>query len=173
MNAMAQSPANYKALVCIFMFGGNDGNNTVVPIATASQGYQNYLNVRQGLALAQGSLLPISAQGGLSTYGLHPKLVEIQQLYLQKKVAVMANVGMLVKPTSRAQYLGQAVQVPQNLFSHSDQQDQWQTSFPNSFSPTGWAGRTADVVQSLNAPSTFPTIVSVAGSSLFCEGQAK
>jgi uncharacterized protein (DUF1501 family) len=170
MNAMAQGGSNYKALVCIFLFGGNDGNNTVVPFVTPSQSYQNYLNVRQGLALAQGSLLPIPAQGGLSTYGMHPKLAEVQQLYLQKKVAILANVGMLVKPVTRPQYLAQAVAVPQNLFSHSDQQDQWQTSFPNSFSPTGWAGRTADIVQPMNAPSQFPTIVSVAGSSLFCEG---
>ena len=109
--------------------------------------------------------------GGVSGC-LHPRLVEIQQLYLQKKVALVANVGMLVKQTSRAQYLAQAVPVPQNLFSHSDQQDQWQTSFPNSFSPTGWAGRTADLLEPMNAPSLFPPVVSVVGSSLFCEGQS-
>ena len=171
MNAMAANPSNYRALVCVFLIGGNDGNNTVVPITTASQNYQSYSSVRQGLALAQGSLLPIPAQKGASTYGLHPRLVEIQQLYLQKKAAIVTNVGMLVKPITRAQYQAQSVPAPQNLFSHSDQQDQWQTSYTNSFSPTGWAGRAADAVQSLNAPSTFPQVVSVAGSSLFCIGQ--
>ncbi len=173
MNAMAQNGSNYRALVCVFLIGGNDGNNTIVPIVTAAgQSYQNYLNVRQGLALAQGSLLPIPAQKGASTYGLHPRLVEIQQLYLQKKAAIVANVGILVKPTSRATYMAQSVPAPQNLFSHSDQQDQWQTAYTNSFSPTGWAGRAADAVQSMNAPSTFPSVVSVTGSSLFCQGQS-
>src|SRR5258708_32769201 len=172
MNAIAQTPANYKALVCVFLVGGNDGNNSVIPIATPNQSYQTYLNLRQGLALAQNTLPVIPAQGGVSTHGLHPRLVEIQQLYLQKKVGLVANVGMLVKQTSRAQYLAQAVPVPQNLFSHSDQQDQWQTSFPNSFSPTGWAGRTADLLEPMNAPSLFPPVVSVVGSSLFCEGQS-
>jgi uncharacterized protein (DUF1501 family) len=171
MNAMAQNSSNYKALVCVFLLGGNDGNNTVVPILTASQNYQSYASVRQGLALAQNALLPIPTQKGANTYGLHPRLIEIQQLYLQKKAALVANVGMLVKPITRAQYIAQSVPVPQNLFSHSDQQDQWQTSFTNSFSSTGWAGRAADAVQSMNAPSTFPTVVSVTGSSLFCVGQ--
>src|SRR5215468_3428376 len=112
MNALAQTGSNYKALVCVFLIGGNDGNNTVVPIMTGSQSYQNYLNVRQGLALSQGSLLPIPAQKGAATYGLHPRLVEIQQLYLQKKAAIVANVGILVKPTSRAQYIAQSVPSP-------------------------------------------------------------
>jgi uncharacterized protein (DUF1501 family) len=172
MNAMAQSSPNYKALVCVFLLGGNDGNNTIVPILTANQNYQGYAGVRQGLALAQNTLLPIPAQKGANTYGLHPRLVEIQQIYLQKKAAIVANVGMLVKPTTRAQYIAQSVPVPQNLFSHSDQQDQWQTSFTNSFSATGWAGRAADAVQALNSPSTFPAVVSVNGSSLFCVGQS-
>src|ERR1700729_1044758 len=114
MNAMAQSNSNYRALVCVFLIGGNDGNNTIVPISTASQNYQSYLNVRQGLALAPGSLLPIPAQKGASTYGMHPRLVEIQQLYLQNKAAIVANVGMLVGPTTRAQYLAQSAPVPQN-----------------------------------------------------------
>ena len=101
MNAIAQTPANYKALVCVFLVGGNDGNNSVIPIATPNQSYQTYLNLRQGLALAQNTLPVIPAQGGAATYGLHPRLVEMQQLYLQKKVAIVANVGMLVKQTSR------------------------------------------------------------------------
>jgi uncharacterized protein (DUF1501 family) len=172
MNAMAQNSSNYRALVCVFLLGGNDGNNTVVPFNTPSQSYQNYAAVRQGLALPQGSLLQIPAQGGAATYGLHPRLTEIQQLYLQKKSALVINVGMLVKPITRAQYLAQSVPVPQNLFSHSDQQDQWQTSYTNSFSSTGWAGRAADAVQSMNAPSVFPPVISVVGSSLFCEGRS-
>src|SRR5260370_40672669 len=117
MNAIAQTPANYKALVCVFLVGGNDGNNSVIPIATPNQSYQNYLNLRQGLALPQNTLPVIPAQGGLATYGLHPRLVEIQQLYLQKKVALVANVWMLVRQTTRAEDMAHSVPVPETRVS--------------------------------------------------------
>src|ERR1700722_13108474 len=123
MNALAQSGSGYQALVCIFLGGGNDGHNTVVPIATAQQNYSLYQQNRGGLAIAQGALLPIA--NGSDTYGLHPSLVEIQGLYNQGKAAILANVGMLVQPLTRSVYLtNNSAIIPSGLFSHSDQTSQ-------------------------------------------------
>jgi uncharacterized protein (DUF1501 family) len=167
MNAMAQSAPDYKALVCVFLFGGNDGNNLIVP---ADAGYQPYATARAGLALPQANLLQIApASGGL--YGLHPRMAGVRTLFQQGKAAVVANVGMLVRPTTPTQYQQRTAAVPANLFSHSDQQQQWQNAAPNGNASTGWAGRVADAVAPYNSPSTFPTGVSMAGSSLFLAGQ--
>lgn len=167
MNAVAAG-ANYKALVCVFLFGGNDGHNTVIPVATAQQTYTNYQNSRLGVALPQGSLLPIVTKGN-DTYGLHPKLTELQTLYQSGKAAVLANVGMLSVPiVNRQNYLSGNYPVPANLFSHSDQQDQWQTSVPNGLMTTGWGGRLADAVQSMNAGAAYPPVVTTASCGMFC-----
>ena len=101
VNALAQSscPTDYKALVCIFLFGGNDGNNTVIPISTPSNpanSYSNYAQVRRGLALPASSLNMIGNSKG-DQYGLHPSLTELASLYNNKNVAVMVNVGFAVK----------------------------------------------------------------------------
>ena len=174
LNAFAQTTSNYKALVCVFLFGGNDGNNTVIPFDTA--GYSNYATLRggsNGVALAQSSLLPIQPVSTPSqAYALHPRLTEIQTLFTSGKAAIVANVGNLVVPTTRTQYLGRQVQIPANLFSHSDQQNQMQTAGPDSKSATGWAGRVADVLQSLNTGAQYPAVVSVAGAPIFCNGTA-
>jgi uncharacterized protein (DUF1501 family) len=169
MNALAQSGSGYQALVCIFLGGGNDGHNTVVPIATAQQNYSLYQQNRGGLAIAQGALLPIS--NGSDAYGLHPSLVEIQGLYNQGKAAILANVGMLVQPLSQSQYQhATSIQIPAQLFSHSDQTGQWQTGIPTGLGTTGWGGRIADSLQSLNTGAKFPPIASVGGCGLFCNG---
>ncbi len=183
VNALAQSPTDYRALVCIFLFGGNDANNLLVP--NDSAGYANYLNIRKplsggGIALDQSSLLPIiskTQQVGTNLFGLHQNVPELQTLFGKGELAFLANVGSLVAPTTRAQYLAKSQTVPNNLFSHADQQTQWQTSEPNEFATgglatTGWAGRVADKVQrAFNASSMFPPITSVAGSAIFCTGQ--
>ena len=178
VNVLAQSPADFRALVCIFLFGGNDSNNLLVPMDSA--GYTNYLNVRKpisngGLALNQGSLLPITSktqQVGTNAFGLHPSVPELQTLFSQNRLAFLANVGTLVKPTTRDEYLANSLTVPSNLFSHSDQQAQWQTAEADSFGTTGWGGRVTDNVQTgFNGTSTFPPITSVAGSAIFCTGQ--
>jgi uncharacterized protein (DUF1501 family) len=170
MNALASGP-NYQALVCIFLSGGNDGHNTVIPITTAAQNYSLYQSGRHGLALPQNSLLPISV--GSDTYGLHPKLVEIQSLYNAKRAAILANVGVLVLPTDRTSYLAAngGSSVPASLFSHSDQTGQWQTSIPTGLASTGWGGRVADALQSVNTGAQFPPITSISGCGLFCTGQ--
>lgn len=159
---------DYKALVCIFYFGGNDSNNFIMPIDTA--GYANYQTVRANLAIPQGSILPLQ-MGSSANFGLHPNLPELQQLFNnQKSLAVLANVGTLVQPTTRAQY--QKYQnLPQNLFSHSDQQDQWQTTQLSGLPNSGWAGKVADKLNpTFNSGAVFPPILSVAGSPIFCTG---
>ena len=167
------SNSNYKALVCVFLYGGNDGHNTLIPIATPAQTYTNYATARSSLALPQGQLWPIAAGAG-NTYGLHPKLKEIQGLYGLGKAAFLANVGSLVVKTTRPQYLQQSVQLPDSLFSHSNQQNQWQTASPHDFATAGWGGRAADILASanINAPSQFPMIVNAGGGSLFSAGAA-
>ena len=167
--ANAQSASDYKALVCVFMFGGNDGNNTVIPVDSA--GYAKYATARpasSGIQLAQGSLLPVQPVNMGTPFGLHPALVQTQGLFTQKKAAILANVGTLLAPTSQAQY--KAGQRPLSLYSHSDQQAQWQSSISGNAAGTGWGGRMADAVASFNASTAFPVITSLDGAVLFTTG---
>jgi len=169
MNALAASGSGYQALVCVFLLGGNDGHNTVIPITTAQQNYNLYAQNRGGLALAQGSLLPIA--NGSDTYGLHPSLVEIQGLYNQGHAAVLANVGMLVEPITRSVYLtNNGALVPSQLFSHSDQSAQWQTGIASGTGSSGWGGRITDLLQSQNSSAIFPPVTATYGCQLFCTG---
>lgn len=170
INAHAQAAApDYKALVCVFMLGGNDGHNMVVPLTGPD--YTAFRAVRGSLALPDGNtqLLEVVARDG-KPYGLNSGLAAVHPLWAEGKLAVMANVGMLVRPTTRAQYLAASVGLPTNLFSHSDQVLQMQAGDPNGSGGTGWAGRIADATRSLNAASTFPPAISVAGAALFCSG---
>jgi uncharacterized protein (DUF1501 family) len=167
--AGATTAPDYKALVCVFMFGGNDGNNTVVPLDSA--GYQSYSTVRtaaSGIQLTQGQLLPIQPSNTSTPYGLHPALDELQALFGQGKLAILANVGTLTQPTNQAQYKS-GIQ-PISLYSHADQQAQWQTSISSSVATTGWGGRLADQTKSLNAPGGFPVVTSLGGTALFTTG---
>ncbi len=168
MNAYAQSTADYRALVCVFLFGGNDGNNLIVPLDTSS--YDAYTQIRGSLALASSALLPVTAKAGSRPFGLHPTLTNLQKLFSGGQAAVVANVGTLVQPLTRTQYLAGTSALPENLFSHSDQQLQWQTSFagPNG---TGWGGRMADKIGPMNAPATFPSFLSVAGNAMLGQGE--
>ena len=117
INAFASPQASgYQALVCIFLGGGNDGHNTVIPVSTALQNYPLYAQGRQGLALAQSSLLTIN--NGNDVYGLHPSMPEMQGLYNQGTLAVLANVGNLVQPINRDGYnTNNLTIVPSALFS--------------------------------------------------------
>jgi uncharacterized protein (DUF1501 family) len=166
VSALAQGTNGYKALVCIFMFGGNDSNNMLVP--TDSR-YTQYLQARSVLALPQSQLLPLQ-MNGQSIYGLHPNMPEMQGFFnSQKSLAIVANVGTLVQPTTQATY--RAFQnLPENLFSHSDQQDQWQSAQLAGIPVSGWAGKVADNVQTFNAAAQFPPILSISGSPVFCTG---
>ena len=123
MNAQAQSTSTYKALVCVFLFGGNDSNNMIVPADTPR--YGAYQTMRTALALPQAALLP----AGASTYGFHPSMTNIQRLYTQNRAAMVLNVGTLVRPTTKATL--RTGPLPRNLGSHDDQTQQWQTSDPD------------------------------------------
>jgi len=170
--AAAPAAVDYKALVCIFMLGGNDGNNLIVPIKTEAQSYADYLRVRgTTLGLPQDGLGVITAASGKETYGLHPQLGPLRELFLRGKLTVVSNVGTLLKPITKNAYQQGSAPVPLNLFSHSDQQQQWQMASIPGAPHNGWAGRAADLVSIQNAPTKFPVGVSTAGNSLFLTGE--
>jgi uncharacterized protein (DUF1501 family) len=167
--ASAQTQPDYKALVCVFLFGGNDGNNTVIPLDAA--GYGQYAAIRpatSGINLPQASLLPIQPNDSASPFGLHPSLPDLQTLFNQNRMAILANVGTLLQPTTQAQYA--AGLRPLSLYSHADQQAQWQSAVSSAASGTGWGGRIADKVAPMNAASGFPVVTSLDGAVLFTSG---
>ena len=168
LNSLAQTTTDYKALVCVFLYGGNDANNMLIQFDTA--GYANYAHVRGPLALAQNTLLQLGEAG--SNFALNPNLPDVQTLFNSKAAALVTNVGTLIEPTNRAQYLAGAT-VPTNLFSHTDQQLEWQNASQSGATPTGWAGRIADTISTQYNPNAqIPMITSVDGDTLFCNGSA-
>jgi uncharacterized protein (DUF1501 family) len=168
LNALAQTTSNYKALVCIFMFGGNDANNMLIPFDTT--GYGNYSTVRGALALPQNTLLQLAPQ---PNFALHPSMPEVQSLFNSGNAAFLANVGTLLSPTTGAQYQAKQVVPPTNLFSHPDQQLEWQNQMQNAAGSSGWAGRMADKMNTqYNPGSLVPMIASLSGDALFCNGTA-
>ena len=170
VNVLAQAtPPDYKALVCIFLSGGNDSHNMIVPL----NGPDNlaYRAARGSLALpdGNGALIPVQNIDGVP-YGLNPGLQALAPLWNQGALGIVANTGMLVQPVSRAEFLLNAKPVPTNLFSHSDQIQQMQSGVPSASGGTGWGGRAVDQVQGLNGAASFPSAVSIAGPALFCKG---
>lgn len=170
-----QAATDYKALVCIFMSGGNDGNNLLVDLAQyngpAGSTTNGYLNVRgaPGLAIPQANLLPLSPISG-GSYGLHPSMPEIQTLFGQGRVAILANTGPLVEPLTRTSYQNGTGKKPLQLFSHSDQVGLFQTAIADSVSQTGWGGRVADKTLGLNGGAAFPQNISISGLNLLLSG---
>jgi uncharacterized protein (DUF1501 family) len=168
--------ADYKALVCVFLFGGNDSFNMVVPRSAAEYGV--YAASRQNLAIAQASLLPINslvpdANGAL--YGLHPSMSEVATLFEQdERCAIVANLGPLIEPTSKAQYLAKATHLPPQLFSHNDQQDQWHALKGEATLKSGWGGRIADALTAPGAATplnqSLAVNLSLSGQTLFQAG---
>ena len=168
MNAFAKpnDPTDYKALVCIFLFGGNDANNIVIPDTDYAQ-YDAIRGGSVGLAIPQGALLPIAPPShSPSTYGLHPSLTGLHDLWGQGAVAIAVNTGTLVQPITRAEYLA-GVGRPYQLFSHSDQQTSWQTSVGQGHAGSGWGGRLAD---RLVGTQQFPVVTSLSGVTIFSNG---
>jgi uncharacterized protein (DUF1501 family) len=170
--ALAQSGGltDYKALVCVFMSGGNDCNNTVVPTGA---GYSAYAAGRQGLAIPEASLVPLSPlNNDGNSYGLHPNLNELGTLFHEQKLALIFNAGPLVFPMTREQYTKNLVKRPPQLFSHSDQVTHWQTSLPDQPAMTGWGGRLAremflDMTASQRTTSQISLCTSIAGQNTF------
>ncbi|MEZ5290082.1 MAG: DUF1501 domain-containing protein [Vicinamibacterales bacterium] len=141
-DAEAAGPvSDYKALVCVYLFGGNDCNNTVIPLDNAR--YTQYQTIRAGLTLSASQLTAPIADAASNPYGLHVSLAPLQALFGTGRVAVVLNTGQLERPLTRAQYQS-GVLAPSNLFSHSDQTIQAQTGTSN-YTIGGWGGRLLDV----------------------------
>lgn len=177
-SAAAQNASDYKAVVCLFMAGGNDNFNTVLP--TDSTSWNEYQRLRNtgttgSIALpavgAAGGVLPINpinAQG--RSFALHPSLAPLKTLFDSGNAAIVANVGTLVQPTTLSQYKARAVALPPKLFSHNDQQAVWQSMQTEGSASVGWGGRMIDMLASANSNSTFAS-VSSAGRALFLSGK--
>jgi uncharacterized protein (DUF1501 family) len=169
-----QAATDYKALVCIFLNGGNDGNNMVIPFdpITATE-YPAYSAARSaaGLAIPQPSLLQITPVGlGGRQFGFHPNMPEMQTLFNQGRLALLCNNGPLVEPITRTTYQNGTGKKPLQLFSHSDQVGLFQTGVANEVMQTGWGGRVADKTVGLNGAASFPQNVSIAGVNLLLTG---
>ncbi len=175
--AQAANPTDYKALVCIFLFGGNDSGNTVIPYDQAQ--YNAYLTAREGstsrpygITRLRTDLLPIAAASisdGRSL-GLPKEMSALKALYDSGKAAVVTNLGVLSEPTTRSAYEGASVEIPPQLFSHSDQASFWQAGVPSYSVASGWGGRVVDLFASANVNGRVSSSVSIAGTNLWQVG---
>ena len=179
--AVAQSgigPNDYKALVCIFLAGGNDSNNLIIP--TIQSEYNNYASIRGDILQiplngypANQTVMPISPLNSDGHgYGFHPACPELVNLFGASKLALLFNTGTLVNPLTRAQYQSSLYKKPPQLFSHADQVTQWQTSIPDQPPLTGWGGRCADLLAAIQPNAPVSLSVSLAGANTFEVGNA-
>jgi len=165
---------DYKALVCIFLYGGNDAFNTIVPINGTKR--TDYVTSRGGLALDAASLLQLNPLAGGApsdgaTYGLHASMPEMRNLFnTDRKAAIIANVGPLLFPTTQTGIENGTVALPPQLFSHDDQSNFWQTSRPDDASANGWGGRIADLLYAGNVGQQIPMSLTMDGQNLFQRG---
>jgi uncharacterized protein (DUF1501 family) len=175
-DAIAGPAASYQALVCVFLYGGNDGNNMLIPISTNKNMYSAYGTARAsqssgGVAIPQAQLLPITDSVTSEQYGLHPSMTALQSLYNSKALAFQMNMGTLIEPISLATYNNRATadqaKVPVNLYSHSDQQNQQAASSILDLS-NGWGGRIADQLGPVGGAS--PVAISLSGNALYLAG---
>ena len=170
--AAAATANDYKALVCIFLYGGNDYANTVTPYDQAS--YDLYASLRSSIAHPRDSLTatlldPAAALPGGRQYALAPNLAPLVPVFDAGRLAIVLNVGTLIQPTSKANYQSKSVPLPPKLFSHNDQQSFWQASNPEG-ATTGWGGRIGDLLQSGNGNSVL-TCINASGNAVFMSGQ--
>jgi uncharacterized protein (DUF1501 family) len=181
LSAMAEAAAStatdYKAIVCVFLYGGNDYGNTLVPYDTAN--YNAYQQLRPTLAYARNELsgtiltptvAPVDIQGVTRQYSLAPELAPLLPIFNAGKMGVLLNVGTLVQPITKQQYTTKTAPLPPKLFSHNDQQSVWQSSTPEG-ATSGWGGRIGDLFESGNGNATF-TCVNVAGNAVYLAGKS-
>ena len=183
-NAAADTATDYKALVCVFLYGANDHYGTVVPYTTNT--HQAYWQIRapantnpmgdypelyKGIALPYKKLLPLTAQNSsvVQDHALHPAMAGMQGLFKANRAAIVLNVGPLIHPTTYTTFKNKSVPLPPNLLSHNNQQAYWQTAFRGEGAPTGWAGRMADLFLSQNNNASL-TCVSLNGDALILSG---
>jgi uncharacterized protein (DUF1501 family) len=161
---------DYKALVCLFLAGGNDANNLVIPTDAAT--YAAYAAGRGALALPQNAVLPITPRTNDGrTWGIHPAMTELRNLFNSGQFAVLANVGTLAYPMTKAQYTSGSVPRPSQLFSHNDQQVEWQSSIADKPFVTGWGGRLADLTNAFNANNRISMSITLNGQNSFQVGK--
>jgi uncharacterized protein (DUF1501 family) len=171
--AAAQPAPEYRAIVCLFLFGGNDHTNTIMPYDPTE--HAAYVDSRPSIAFARDALTatstaPVASQGG-RPFAFHPALTSFKSLYDLGKLAVVANVGPLIVPTTKTQYQNRAVPLPPKLFSHNDQQSVWQANTPiGEGARLGWGGRMGDLLAAQNGLTTF-TCISASGNAVFLSGQ--
>jgi uncharacterized protein (DUF1501 family) len=171
--AQTAAPGDYKAIVCLFLYGGNDYANTVVPYDDVN--YTAYQSLRSTIAtprdqLAATALAPDIALPEARQFALAPQLARLKGLFDAGNLGVLLNIGTLVQPTTKAQYTAKNVPLPPKLFSHNDQQSVWQASSPEG-ATSGWGGRIGDLFLNANASATF-TCVSVTGNAVFMSGRS-
>ena len=173
--ASAATATDYKALVCVFLYGGNDYANPLAPYDTGS--YAQYQLARPSFAYARASLdatvltpavAPLDSAGVAHQYALAPELGALLPLFNGGKLGVMLNIGTLVQPTTKTQYNNKSVKLPPKLFSHNDQQSVWQSSAAEG-ATSGWGGRMGDLFQATNTNATF-TCVNVSGNAVYLSG---
>lgn len=173
--ASAANATDYKAIVCVFLYGGNDYGNTLIPYDASS--YSSYYNLRPTLAYARNSLTgtvltpataPLDRSGFARQYALAPELAPLLPIFNAGKMGVLLNVGTLIQPTTKLQYTNKTVPLPPKLFSHNDQQSVWQSSAPEG-AASGWGGRIGDLFEAGNGNATF-TCINVSGNAVFLSG---
>ena len=168
--ANASSQNDYKALVCIFLGGGNDSYNMLLPYESSA--YAGYQRARSNLAIPRESVLPLSNAGTNPELALHPGMPELRDLYQSGTLGFVTNVGTLVEPTTLAAYENDSARLPMGLYSHADQIMHWQTSVPDSRSAFGWAGRLADLMRDANRDAAVSMNISLSGTNTFQAGRS-
>lgn len=174
--ASAATASDYKAIVCVFLYGGNDYANTLIPYDTAN--YTAYQQLRPSLAYTKASLdatvltptvVPVDRNNVNRQFALAPQLAPLLPIFNTGKMAALLNVGPLIQPTSKLDYTNKKVALPPKLFSHNDQQSVWQSSSPEG-AASGWGGRMGDLFASGNGNATF-TCVNTSGNAVFLSGK--
>lgn len=168
---LSAASAGYRAVVCINLEGGNDGINMFMPNDDAR--YAEYAHARGQLAVERYSLIPVQTRLSRDSFAFHPSMLGMSSLFTQNRLAVLANVGTLSGPTTKNQYRDKSTPLPEFLFSHNAQRNQWQSPTRSRFinDQLGWGGLMADSLQGLNASSQYPAAVSMAGMSTYCTGR--
>ncbi|MEQ1518101.1 MAG: DUF1501 domain-containing protein [Usitatibacteraceae bacterium] len=172
--AYAAGPYNdYRALVCVFLFGGNDSHNMIIPLNLGAGGeYEKYAAGRGNLAIPNANAIPVTAGISGRTFGFHPSLPGLARIFnTDRKLAAITNAGPLLQPTTLAQYKAKVNNPPQ-LFSHSDMQSHWQTGRADFPALTGWGGRMADLIEAANGNSQVSVSITAAGQNFFQKGNS-
>ena len=172
--AYAAGPFNdYRALVCVFLFGGNDSQNMIIPLNPGVGGeYEKYAAGRGNLAIPAASAIPVSAGISGRTFGFHPSLPNLANIFnIDRKLACVNNVSVLLQPTTKTQYQA-GTNLPPQLFSHSDMQSHWQTGRADQPALSGWGGRLGDLIESANGTSEVSVSITAAGQNLFQKGDS-